>query len=120
MSEYLNDVQRSQLRQRLIQQRQELRELQSQRQEAARPIELDQTLQGRLSRMDAMQGQAMAKAALERAQAQAHQIAIALTRIDDEEFGLCEECGEPIAFARLCLDPCHCLCIGCAELRERS
>ena len=38
----------------------ELGSLAASSQEAARPVELDQTRLGRLSRMDAMQGQAMA------------------------------------------------------------
>ena len=52
-------------------------------------VELDQTRQGRLSRMDAMQAQAMAAAANRRRKLQLVRIATALSRIDDGNFGAC-------------------------------
>ena len=37
----------------------------------------------------------------------------ALKMIDDEEYGICEECGEEIPFARLELVPDSSLCVRC-------
>ncbi|MCP4715287.1 MAG: hypothetical protein GY868_09235, partial [Deltaproteobacteria bacterium] len=34
--------------------------------------------------------------------------------IDDPDFGLCAECGEPIPFKRLMIMPGSTLCVGCA------
>ena len=96
-------------------------ELVAERQEgdaASRTVELDQSRVGRLSRMDALQAQAMSVAAQERRTLHLRQIDAALQRIADEEFGDCLDCGEPIAPERLEFDPAAPLCIGCASARE--
>lgn len=78
------------------------------------PVELDQTSVGRLSRMDAIQQQAMALATeRRRATALAH-INAALARIEMGEYGWCTQCGEAIAPGRLKLDPAVARCVGCA------
>jgi DnaK suppressor protein len=46
------------------------------------------------------------------------QIEAALRRIENEQYGDCEECGEEIAAARLSVDPTVLLCIQCAEASE--
>ncbi len=38
----------------------------------------------------------------------------ALAKIEDESYGRCDECGEPIGEARLRARPDSVLCIGCA------
>lgn len=87
--------------------------------EATATVELDQTRQGRLSRMDAMQGQAMAKDAERRRQAEVRRLKAALGRIERGEFGECVDCGESIAEARLKADPGATLCLDCASAKER-
>ncbi|NKI34644.1 TraR/DksA family transcriptional regulator [Wenzhouxiangella sp. XN79A] len=82
------------------------------------PVELDQTRQGRLSRMDAMQGQAMAQASEARRTQQIARLKAALARLERGEFGECLACGEAIASARLRNDPSATLCIDCAGARE--
>jgi len=69
------------------------------------PVELDQQSVGRLSRMDAMQVQAMAQEASRRRGAQLRRIAAALARMGEGEFGYCIKCGEEIGHRRLELDP---------------
>ena len=78
------------------------------------PVELDQTSVGRLSRIDAIQVQAMALATEERRQAELSRVKAALERIDGDEFGYCDICGEEIAAARLENNPAVIRCIGCA------
>lgn len=78
-------------------------------------VQLDQQSVGRLSRMDALQNQAMAKAQQARRDVQARRLNAALARIDEGEFGWCEECGEPIAPKRLDLDPAATRCVSCAS-----
>ncbi|MGM0412536.1 MAG: TraR/DksA family transcriptional regulator [Pseudomonadota bacterium] len=102
----------------LERERAELVEGMAERREAGATVELDQQRQGRLSRMDALQGQAMAKASAERAQQRLRLIDAALARIEEGEYGLCRECDEPIAPARLAADPPAPLCIHCAARRE--
>jgi len=78
-------------------------------------VTLDQQAVGRLSRMDALQTQAMSKASHARRQAERIRLAAALKRMDDGAFGHCEDCGEPIAPGRLALDPAATRCIDCAR-----
>lgn len=78
-------------------------------------VMLDQTSVGRLSRMDAMQGQAMAKASEQRRQLKLKQITAALQRIESENFGECIECGDWIGAKRLTWDPLVLKCIECAD-----
>ena len=83
--------------------------------EGQKTVELDQTSVGRLSRMDAMQGQAMAKATGARRAARRQRIAATFRRMDEGEFGYCTDCGEAIAPAQLDLDPTTPTCITCAS-----
>jgi DnaK suppressor protein len=78
-------------------------------------VELDQQAVGRLSRMDALQNQAMALAQQTRRDIQTRRLNAALARIDQGEYGYCEDCGEDIAPKRLQLDPAASKCISCAS-----
>ena len=78
-------------------------------------VELDQQMVGRLSRMDALQAQAMAKAQGLRRQQETQRLKTALIRMDEGEYGCCEDCGEDIALKRLQLDPAALKCISCAS-----
>lgn len=79
------------------------------------PVTLDQESVGRLSRIDAMQMQAMAMAQLRRRQSERAAIDAALDRIDAGEFGYCLQCGDEIALARLEHNPAVPNCIECAR-----
>ncbi len=78
-------------------------------------VELDQQAVGRLSRMDALQNQAMAQANEARRAAMVQKIAQAYRLIDEGEYGYCQECGEDIPFGRLKLDPTLTTCVTCAS-----
>ena len=77
-------------------------------------VELQQDSVGRLSRMDAMQQQAMAQATERRRAAERARIAAALERIEEGEWGYCLVCGEEIAEKRLRHDPSVANCVSCA------
>ena len=78
-------------------------------------MELDQSKVGRLSRMDAMQMQAMSQATEERRKVELEKIKSALQRIENKDYGYCIKCGEDIAEARLEVDPAAPTCIDCAK-----
>jgi DnaK suppressor protein len=83
--------------------------------EAARdPVALDQQSVGRLSRMDAMQVQAMAHAVESLRQGRDARIKAALKRLDEGEYGYCVACGEDIPAKRLELDAATARCVGCS------
>lgn len=79
------------------------------------PVQLDQQSVGRLSRMDALQVQAMAMAEQVRRDTRLRQVNAALKRLDDGMFGDCVRCGEIIEDKRLDADPAATLCIVCAR-----
>lgn len=83
--------------------------------EERKPVELDQQSIGRLSRMDAMQQQAMAIANETERQNEILRIENALKRIENDEYGICVSCGEDIAIKRLEVNPTTFLCIECAK-----
>jgi DnaK suppressor protein len=86
--------------------------------DGARPVELDQSRVGRLSRQDALQSQALSAAALERNRLEINRLHAALARIDDQDYGWCGECGEPIPQPRLEIDPAAEYCVACARRME--
>ena len=83
-------------------------------------IELDQTRVGRLSRMDAIQMQQMDQALARRRNKEISQLTAALDRLQDDEFGYCEQCGEEINEKRLEVDPSMTFCIQCAHAMESA
>lgn len=102
----------------LIRQRERLITADETGHQAAETVELDQSRVGRLSRMDAMQAQAMSIATNQRRARHLQQIDSALQRITAGDYGDCLSCAEPIAGPRLKADPAATLCIQCAEERQ--
>jgi DnaK suppressor protein len=106
------------LKRKLIEMREELERIAATGDASVAVVELDQSKVGRLSRMDAMQAQAMAQASEKRRKEKLREIAAALKRIDEGDYGTCENCGEPINPRRLEADPTARLCIECASASE--
>ena len=99
----------------LLARKQQLLNFEQTGREASKTVELDQSRVGRLSRMDALQGQAMSKETQRRRELELQKISAALNRIIEEEFGYCLRCGEFIGEGRLEIDPAATLCVKCAE-----
>lgn len=93
----------------------ELREEILEATDGTRTVELDQQSVGRLSRMDAMQHQAMAIALENRRKVEILRLETAQKRMTEGEFGYCEECGDEIPDKRLEIDPATTRCIKCAS-----
>lgn len=87
--------------------------------ESSKTVELDQSTMGRLSRMDALQGQAMNQETKLRHEEGVRRITAALSRMESGDFGYCLKCDELISVARLQVDPAAPLCINCASLEEQ-
>ncbi len=102
----------------LIDKRAELLALRDLSSESRSTVTLDQQSVGRLSRMDAIQGQAMAQEAERRRAFDIRRIEAALARIESGDFGYCIQCEEEIAKKRLEIDPAASLCINCAGKSE--
>lgn len=107
------------LERRLREMRAAIASLEGVRRDGSAIVELDQARTGRLSRMDALQLQAMASAGRERAAQELRRIDAALARIEAGTYGDCIDCEEPIEPARLEVQPAATLCLPCATAREQ-
>jgi DnaK suppressor protein len=112
------DIDEAAFRARLLARRRELEELDAVGEAGTKPVELDQQAVGRLSRMDAMQVQAMAIASRNRRRNEASRIGNALARLDGGDFGYCVTCDEEIEIKRLHFDPTTLTCLACAAEKE--
>ncbi len=106
------DIQKA--RERLANKQSEIEKQSEMSKEARVTVELDQQAVGRLSRMDAMQQQAMAEAQERTRRLELQRIEMAHRRISDGEYGYCIECEAEIPDGRLAIDPMAERCINCA------
>ena len=90
----------------------------SQSKEAAQPVTLDQQSVGRLSRMDAIQQQKMVEANRQRVGIRLKQVRAALRTFEEDEYGLCKRCEEPIGYRRLKAQPEGPFCLDCQRSAE--
>lgn len=88
--------------------------------QAAGVVELEQNKVGRLSRMDAMQQQAMQKASQDLIRKRLVQVERALDALNEGDYGYCHECGEDIAAERLEVRPETLVCVACQEKLENQ
>lgn len=111
----MTSVDNEKFKARLLKMQSDLLELESISQQSTATVTLDQSSVGRLSRMDALQGQQMALEAARRRKQELGQIKAALIRIENDEFGYCASCGEEIAAGRLTVNPIVRHCIQCSD-----
>ena len=84
--------------------------------DATKPISPENSI-GRVSRMDAINNKGVAEAALRSAKTKLSKLQIALTKIDNVDFGNCSMCKRPIQSARLMYMPESTKCVRCADRR---
>jgi len=83
--------------------------------EALKTVELDQSAVGRLSRMDSLQNQGIAKGLRERESIKLAMIQEAMRRLDAGTYGACTACGAEVAFERLLVFPESATCAPCGD-----
>ncbi len=118
VEEELSAAQLSELKTDLLNLQQELSEHLQRIGQDSQPVQLDQQMVGRLSRMDAMQQQQMAQASQAHMQAHLSRVQLALKALEQGEFGYCRDCDRIIAFARLKVRPDSPLCVVCQQRNE--
>ena len=114
----LTDTQLEELGARLREVRAELEATLGLTREQARPVDLDNPI-GRISRVDAMQQQAMAQASRQRHEQRLEQIDAAQLRLSRGIYGDCLRCDEPIGYRRLMARPETPNCVACQAGLER-
>jgi DnaK suppressor protein len=105
-------------KQKLLDWRAELEAASARSKDKRDAVELDQGVQGRLSRQDALMQQEMAKDNERRRQANIQRIDAALKRMDVGDYGFCMKCDEEIPARRLDYDPAVAMCVDCASGNE--
>jgi len=108
------------IRGRLLKLREELEAVAETGEQSSEVVELDQSRVGRLSRMDAMQAQAMSQASGRRREETLQRITASLARLESGDYGICQACEEPVDDKRLQFEPTAMLCIGCATRAEQG
>lgn len=82
--------------------------------EMSKPVAPDVAI-GRLTRMEAINSKSINDANLQSAKNRLSRLQSALNRIDDDHFGICIECEEPIPVKRLMIIPESLKCVQCME-----
>ncbi len=83
--------------------------------DSVRPVEVDPSTVGRLSRMDELQNQAMAKNLRDREHRRLEDLQRALERIQAGTYGICRSCGGEIPYPRLEAFPEATTCVHCSS-----
>lgn len=72
---------------------------------------------GRVSRMDAINNKSVMEASLRNKISKRNKLKLALTKVDEDNFGICVSCKKQINPARLMYMPESTKCIRCADRR---
>ncbi|MDD9889915.1 MAG: TraR/DksA family transcriptional regulator [Gammaproteobacteria bacterium] len=118
--EELNPDELDLLHQSLVKLERELKEQLSINKESVDVVKLDQTLVGRVSRMDAMQQQSMAVSMRKKAQLKLRKVQLALASVASGDYGYCRRCDEAIGFPRLNAQPETNLCLNCQDKADQQ
>ena len=109
------DIDIEALKKQLFERRNELERLILAHRVDTKPVVLDQTTVGRLSRMDELQRQAMSMETERRRKDEVCRIDASIVRVEQGEYGYCVTCGEKIEKKRIELDPAIPTCVRCAK-----
>ena len=82
--------------------------------ELTKPIAPENAI-GRVSRMDAINNKSVNEAALNKAEQKLKNLKIALSNINDSDFGICARCSQNIPLGRIMLMPQSRFCVNCAR-----
>ena len=82
--------------------------------EDTQPISPENAI-GRISRMDAINNKSVVEAALRKAEEKLKALKFLSEKVNDEDFGLCARCKEPIPYQRMLFLPQSPFCVNCAS-----
>ena len=111
----MDDAEREALRAQLIERREALLQLLIGSAASVERVEIDNSCQSQLSRVEGRQDREMARAVRARWERELARVEGALRRMENDEYGDCFVCGEPIPARRLQNDPSVTRCVDCAE-----
>lgn len=82
--------------------------------ELTRPVEPENAI-GRVSRMDAINNKSVTEAALRKAKDKLEKLKFALSKVDEDDFGICIKCKQPIPLGRILIVPQSRTCVKCSH-----
>ena len=82
--------------------------------ELTKPISPENAI-GRISRMDAINNKSINDQALRKEELRLNNLMVALSKINDVDFGVCRKCKQTIPLGRLILIPQTVCCVNCAN-----
>lgn len=82
--------------------------------EMTKPVAPDVAI-GRISRMDAINNNSVAAAALLQAEIKLKNLNRVLSTVGTKDFGICIKCHKPIPVGRILIRPESLLCVNCAS-----
>lgn len=82
--------------------------------ELSKPIAPENAI-GRVSRMDAINNRSVNESALRKAELKLSNLKVALSKIEDKDFGICIRCNTPIPLGRIMLMPHAITCVNCSR-----
>jgi len=112
----MNAKERAMLKQVLMSELENMRYDVSRLEELTQPVAPDNAI-GRLSRMEALNSKSVNEAALESAIARLGKLEQAAAKVDSDDFGKCQKCGNSIPVKRLMVVPESTRCMSCVKTR---
>ena len=113
----LTEVQRGELLKDLLELKGQLEGVLADTRQNVKPVDLDLPI-GRISRVDAIQQQRMAQASRHNNETRLRQVNSALAAAEEDLYGYCRLCDEPIGYRRLKAGPETPACVTCQSRRE--
>jgi len=107
-------IDRAEIRLRIESEILKTRKLVEEYRELTKPVEPENAI-GRISRMDAIQNKSVTEAALRKTKEKLDKLEFALTKVDDDDFGICSNCKKPIPVGRLLIMPQSRTCVACSQ-----
>ena len=107
-------IDRNEIRLRIESEIIKTRKLVEEYRELTKPVEPENAI-GRISRMDAIQNKSVTEAALRKNKEKLEKLEYALSKVDEEDFGICSNCKKPIPVGRLLIMPQSRTCVVCSH-----
>lgn len=111
---YLNDMDKEKVRTTILEEISKTKSSIEHYIELTKPIAPNDAI-GRVSRMDAINNKTINEASLRQAESKLKSLHIVLSKLNDDDFGMCLKCKQPIPIGRILIRPESLLCVNCAR-----
>ncbi len=108
------EINRNEIRTRIEAEIVKTKKLVEEYRELTKPVEPENAI-GRISRMDAIQNKSVTEAALRKTREKLEKLEYALTKVDEDDFGICANCKQPIPLGRILIMPQSRTCVACSR-----